>query len=127
MNGINKKAIIFLLSITLLPFMIYFFIYYPYLASTDNKTSKEIIVDHYKKDDYQFKIDTMYIDSQNRGEIALKSKKNLTKYPLYSDGWRNEIRIGDSITKKNGDTKIYVYRNNKLYKILDYNDININE
>ncbi|OBS11230.1 hypothetical protein ATE49_15685 [Elizabethkingia miricola] len=130
MEGVSKKAIIFLLSVTIIPFMlglIGLMIYSGYCELTDKRTGKEQIIDYHKPDDYRFKIDTIFNDSRNHNAYTLSSKKRRIKVsPLREDEWEKYVEVGDSILKIKGDTKIYVYRKDTLYKILDYNDMNPN-
>ena len=123
----NKRSIIFLLSVTLIPFMLgLMFLFLSPLM--DKRSRKEIFLEHYMNDNYKFKIDTIYINRQNRGAMALKNKKeNIVEYPLYLDKWEKDIKVGDSIVKEKGSTKIYLYRNSKLYKVFDYNDIKVDK
>ncbi|AJW62954.1 hypothetical protein VO54_01477 [Elizabethkingia miricola] len=123
----SKRSIIFLLSVTLIPFMLgLMFLFLSPLM--DKRSRKEVFLEHYMNDNYKFKIDTIYINPQNRGAMALKNKKeNIVEYPLYLDKWEKDVKVGDSIVKEKGSTKIYLYRNNKLYKVFDYNDIKVDK
>lgn len=119
----NKKAVIFLLSMCFLPLII-FFGYFFIENLMDNRTQKEIYLDLRKPIFYKSKIDSLYRD-HNALTLQNKNKKTITTVP---PEWENDIfQKGDSIVKQKGSLKIYLYRNKKLDTILDYNNIYIRE
>jgi len=122
----NKKAIIFLLSMCFLPLII-FFGYYFIESISDKRSRKEIYLDIRKPVYYASKIDTIYRNSRGHNALTLrgKGKKDITTVP---PEWENGIfKVGDSIVKNKGSLKVYLYRNKKLDTILDYNNIYIRE
>lgn len=122
----NKKVIFFLLSMCFLPLII-FFGYYFIENITDKRSRKEIYLDKYKKDEYKFKIDSIYRDNQNHNALTL-SGSDKEDLETVSPEWENGIfKVEDSIVKTKGSVKIYLYRNKKIDTILDYNNIYIRE
>ena len=122
----NKKAVVFLLSMCFLPLIIFFgYFFIEYLM--DNRTQKEIFLDYNRDDECRFKIDSIYRDSWNHNALTLRGKTSTHVYTVEHE-WRKGIfQKGDSIVKQKGSLKIYLYRNKKLDTILDYNNIYIRE
>ncbi len=123
----NKKAIIFLLSMCFLPLMI-FFGYFFIENITDKRTNKEIYLDIRKDKEYSFHIKKIYRDRRGHNALTLEGtnlpKDNTTVPPEWESGF---FEIGDSIVKNKQSLKVFQFRNNKLIKILDYNNIYIKE
>jgi len=68
--------------------------------------------------DFHNKIDSIYFDLENHNEeIAVFA--NGEKYAIYPD-WRNEIKVGDSLSKDSNSYKIKRYRIGTTMKVLDY-------
>ena len=122
----NKNAVIFLLSMCFLPLII-FFVYFFIEILMDNRTRKEIYLEEYKKDFYNFKVDTIFRDHGNHNAMTLKGKNKYDNETLTPEWEKGIFQKGDSIVKEKGSLKIYLYRNKKLDTILDYNNIYIRE
>ncbi|WP_407405541.1 hypothetical protein [Chryseobacterium sp.] len=122
----NKKAVIFLLSMCFLPLII-FFGYFFIESLMDNRTRKEIYLEKYKKDFYNFKVDTIFRDNRNHNAMTLKGKDKYDIETLTPEWEYSIFQKGDSIVKEKGSLKIYLYRDKKLDTILDYNNIYIRE
>lgn len=121
----KRGAIIFMLVMSLLP-LVSLFAYFFIQSILDDRTDEEIFLDYMKLDEFDLKTDTMFYDSKNRYELTYSNKKNRQKAPV-PVLWQEYIQVGDSIVKKKDSLQIYIYRCNNLYKILDYNDIEIRE
>lgn len=122
----NKNAVIFLLSMCFLPLII-FFGYFFIESLMDNRTRKEIYLEKYKKDFYNFKVDTIFRDHRNHNAMTIKGKDKYDIETLTPEWEYSIFQKGDSIVKKKGSLKIYLYRDKKLDTILDYNNIYIRE
>jgi len=120
----NKKAVVFLLSMCFLPLMI-FFGYYLFEASSDMRSRREIYLSDYQKIQYNFKIDKIYRDKREHNALTLKGNKIRDIATSPPEWERGIFQKGDSIVKQKGSLKVYVYKNNKLDTILDYNNIYI--
>lgn len=117
----EKKAIVFLLFMSLFP-LICFFGYFFLQGLLDDRTDKEIYLDMRRGKYYSFKIDTIYRDEGNRYVLTMKGENE--EDMATSEGiWENHFQVGDSIVKYKDSLQIYIYRNQKLDTILDYNDI----
>lgn len=120
----NKKSVIILLIICISPPFI-FFGYFFLQGLLDDRTSKEIYLDTYRSDYYSFKIDTIYRDKSNHNVLTIESNKTKKGgFMTVPPEWEyNHFQVGDSIVKYKDSLQIYIYRNQKLDTILDYNDI----
>lgn len=122
----NKKAVIFSLNLCFLPLLI-FFGYYFIESVSDKRSRKEIYLEEYKNDKYKFKIIVILRDRRNHNVLTLKGL-NKNDIETVSPEWERDVfQVGDSIVKEKGSLKIYLYRNNKLDTILNYNTIYIRE
>lgn len=117
----NKNTKSFLLIIFLFP--LFFLIAYLYLDfNEDKRTEEEIFIDNMKLYTYNFKIDSVYRDHRNRFLLTFINKNKEQKTPVPRE-WEKFFIKADSIVKRKGEVKAYLYKDNQLDTILDYTSL----
>lgn len=66
------------------------------------------------------KVDTLYFEVQNHG-IKIAKLNDGYECEIFSL-WERYIDVGDSLSKKKGDFKVYIYKKDNKEIILDYRD-----
>ncbi|MEC5395287.1 hypothetical protein [Bergeyella sp. RCAD1439] len=118
----SKTAKIILVIALLPPFI--FMGYYFFSGVFDNKTRKDYFIEDRRMLAFNFKIDTIFEDKNNRYVVTMKGKSK-NDIARSEGGWENFFKVNDSIVKEKDSLKIYIYRNSKLDTVLDYNAVSI--
>lgn len=100
--------------------MVAFFLIYKFIIVSSREKLLDVSLDNIREENFQgFVIDKNY--DKNNHNSPMIYLRNKTKIAVFGEFW-SEIKIGDSLEKKKGETIITVYRNNVKFT-LDNKDI----
>lgn len=116
---ISNRSKVLLICFIIIP-LIFLFFWVNYNNIFNPKSSKDIFLDLRKQDDCIGRIDSIYRQKMNHNILTLGTKN----CQLQVDAeWEREFKVGDSISKMRGKLILEHYRGNKLYQVLDYEDL----
>jgi hypothetical protein len=100
--------------------MVAFFLIYKFIIVSSREKLLDVSLENIREENFQgFVIDKNY--DKNNHNSPMIYLRNKTKIAVFGEFW-SEIKIGDSLEKKKGETIITVYRNNVKFT-LDNKDI----
>lgn len=86
----------------------------------DKRNGGEIFLDSRRTINCEGKVQIIYRQKMNHNIQTLRTKN--CKFQV-EGVWENKFLVGDSISKKQGESFVEHYRSGKLIDILDYHDI----
>ncbi len=113
------KLKILLITVCFVP-IVFLFIYVNYDGIMNPKSSKEVFLELIFKEECDGIIDSIYRQKMNHNILTLKTEFCVHTVPRL---WETKFEVGDSISKRKGESILKHYREGKLIEILDYNDI----
>lgn len=103
--------------------MLAFFLVFKFVFMSSREQLLDVSLKNIKEENFQgFVIDKNYDKNNHNSPMIYLSNK--TKIAVFGEFW-SQIKIGDSLEKKKGETIITVYRNNIKFTLDNKDIINI--
>lgn len=116
---LNRNAQVFLLIMIVLPFLgLFGWVFFNTI--TDTRSAGDIYLSFQIKKECFGNVESIYRQKMNHNVLTLRIMNCIYQVPYK---WENKFKIGDSISKKEGEIIVKHFRNGKLLEILDYRDI----
>lgn len=112
---IKKETVLKLLLLVILVTVMAFWANY----LSGNEAFYKRALENRKEESYSGIVIEKYIDSSRHCTPMLKFTINSSNAVV--DSFWDEVEIGDSIVKVKGQSNIYLYKNNQLKQVFDYN------
>lgn len=117
--GVNKRVIYFFIFILTAPlFGLFGWLFLETI--TDVRTAGEIYLSDKVKIECHGGILSIYRQKLEHNILALKTDNCVFDVPYL---WENKFKVGDSISKMEGEFLVKHYREGKLIEILDYREV----